>query len=61
MKYGVCILYGRGVTDVRETWLKRDGVIVEFDTPEEALAEAERLNARVRNTTASLSYQARER
>jgi hypothetical protein len=51
-------VYG-AVIEVRETWLQRDGVMVEFGTPEESRSGA--AQCAVRNTSASLSYEARER
>lgn len=39
-------------------WLKRSGVMVEFDTEDEARAEAERLNDRTRSP--NVWYRARQ-
>ena len=56
-----CEVWG-GVTGSRSSWMKRDDVVVEFATEEEAQAEADRLMEAVRSrpfSSVSFRYSAR--
>jgi hypothetical protein len=68
VKYGVWCSVTGGLTGDHEAWLKKEGVIIQFDTREEADAEVERLIERAasikargcgRANAASFFYQAR--
>ena len=62
-KYGVMCRRSGGVTGTKYGWLKGpDGQPKEFETEEEAKAEAKRLrDERARNTTADFHYWAEAR